>query len=218
MCSYAFRFSHVDLLALDDHLQAWQRTWRRPLQNTAGAGVKPAIVARALDPIRLRLVKDGAGQVRAFLLVSAPAPVIEMNQNERLPRPGHGKGAGAADRNVRGVADQGFALNPERGKEPVFYRHPTAAHRHAAGDQAEKFGKLATRNMLGLDAFDRKINFGRGLAGESAFGVHSLSTASSVAPLVIMMLTLVLTRCWPKRKVLTGVLFGRVRVMCSRVP
>src|SRR5262245_61446088 len=105
-----------------------------------------------------------------------------------------------------------------RREKPIFNRHPTAADGHAAGDQAEEFGKFAAGDVFRFDAFDGKIHFGRSFFREWAVRVHSLSTTSSVAPFGIMILTFVFTRCWPKRNVFTGGLFGRFRWICSRVP
>ena len=51
----------------------------------------------------------------------------------------------------------------------------------------------------------------------SPYSSHQ-STTSSVLSLGIMMLTFVFTVCRPKRKVFTGVLFGRSSRIFSRVP
>jgi hypothetical protein len=49
------------------------------LQDIPGAGIKPAVVTWTLDLVGSRLVKHGAGEMSAFLLVGAPGAVIEMN-------------------------------------------------------------------------------------------------------------------------------------------
>src|SRR5262245_28786722 len=105
-----------------------------------------------------------------------------------------------------------------RREQPVLHRHPAAADGHPARDQAKALGELAARDVFRLHAFDGEIHLGSGSFRQWAGRVHSLSTTSSVAPLGIMMLTLVLTDCRPKRNVFTGELFGRLRSICSRVP
>lgn len=153
-----------------------------------------------------------------FVRRAPPASVVEMDEDEGSRHARHDEGVSAAQRDVGHFANQGFALNPGWRKEPVLHRDPAGADGHAAGDETEELGEFATRDMFGLDAFNGKIHFGRRLFWEWACGIHSLSTTSSVAPLGIMMLTLVLTSCWPNRNVLTGELFGRLLLICSRVP
>src|SRR5258706_949708 len=118
-----------------------------------------------------------------------------MNKHECGLSPRPKKGRSAAERNRRGVADEGFTLDPVWRKEAVFSGNPTATDNHATGNETKEFGEFATRNMFRLHSFDGEIDFGCGFLGKSAVGIHSLSTTSSVAPLGIMILTLVLTSC-----------------------
>ena len=102
---------------------------------------------------------------------------------------------GAAGGDRRGATDEGFTLDPVYWEEAIFSGNPTAPNGHAAGNETKEFGEFAPGNMFSLHSFDGKVDFGRGLLRKSAVGVHSLSTTSSVAPLGIMIFTLVLTSC-----------------------
>jgi hypothetical protein len=143
----------------------------------------------------VRLVKHGAGKMRALLLKGTPFVIAEIDEDIGQGTARERERTGTSDGDILFLADEMLAGDRRMREQFVAHGQPRAARGKPSGDHNKILCELASRHVLGFDAVNGKSAAKRALTSEGFGLLHSLNPQSVLLSLGIITLTFVFTLC-----------------------